>query len=45
LKNRNKYERININVEKDNVTVILDEIIIKWPSSKGLKGNINLDVG
>jgi hypothetical protein len=43
LKNRNRYKHININVEKDNVTIELDEITIRWPSSKGLKGNINLD--
>ncbi len=43
LKDRNKYKHININVEKDNVTIILDDIIIKWPSGKGLKGNIDLD--
>ncbi|MGZ5548634.1 MAG: hypothetical protein ACXWFZ_11865, partial [Nitrososphaeraceae archaeon] len=42
LKNRNKHKQININVEKDNVTIRLDEITIIWPSFKGLKGNINL---
>ena len=42
LKNRNSYKNININVEKDNVTTILDEITIKWPSAKGLNGNISL---
>ncbi len=43
LKSRNNYKHININVEKNNVTIILDKITIKWPSSKGLEGDINLD--
>ncbi len=43
LKSRNKYKHISINVEKDNITMALDEIMLKWPSSKGLKGNISLD--
>jgi hypothetical protein len=43
LKNRNRYKHINISIEKDNVTITSDETTIKWPSSKGLKGNINLD--
>ena len=42
LKNRNSYKNISINVEKDNVTIILDEITIKWPSAKGLNGNISV---
>jgi hypothetical protein len=42
LKNRNRYKQININVEKDNATITLDEITIKWPSLKDLEGNIAL---
>lgn len=40
LKNRKRYKYINIKVEKDHVKIILDEITIIWPSSKGLQGNI-----
>jgi hypothetical protein len=43
LKNRNIYKHISINVEEDNVTMTLDKRTVKWPSDKGLKGNIDLD--
>jgi len=43
LKNRNKHRHININVEKDHVVINLDERTIRWPSGKGLEGNIKLD--
>ncbi|MCE5329457.1 hypothetical protein LLG07_03865 [bacterium] len=43
LKNRNRYKNININVEKDHVTITLDKITAVWPSCKGIEGNIKLD--
>jgi len=43
LKNRNKNLHISIDVEKDYVTVSINEKTISWPSSKGLKGHINFD--
>ena len=42
LKNRNKYKNIGISVEPNHVTVTLDELKITWPSSKNVKGLINL---
>ncbi|MCL5071021.1 MAG: hypothetical protein M1308_09015 [Actinobacteria bacterium] len=42
LKNRNRYKHININVEKNSITVILDKTTIVWTSCKGLEGNINI---
>jgi len=43
FKNRNSYDHIDINVEKENITITLDKKTIKWSSTKDLKGNINLD--
>lgn len=43
LKNRNRHMHLIINIEKDNVTIILDETTIKWPSNKGLEGTIDMD--
>ena len=43
LKNRNSYKNINIYVQKDNVTITLDERTINWLSNKGLEGNIKID--
>jgi len=43
LKNRNVYNNIKINLEKENANLILDKISINFPSRKNLSGNITLD--
>ena len=43
LKSRNMNLHLDINVEKDRVTVTINEKTISWPSSKGLNGLIRLD--
>ncbi len=43
MKNRKRYKHIGISVEKENVTITLDEKTLKWPSTKGLEGDIDLD--
>ena len=43
MKNRKRYKHIGISVEQENVVITLDEKTLKWPSSKGLRGKIDLD--
>ncbi|MHB1347436.1 MAG: hypothetical protein ACYCXK_08095 [Candidatus Humimicrobiaceae bacterium] len=43
LKNRNSHSQIDINIEKDHVSLIINEDTITWPTQKGLNGFIRLD--
>jgi hypothetical protein len=45
LKNRNQHLLIDINIQNDRVSIIINEKTITWPSSKGLKGAISLHEG